>query len=330
MGFFYSQLIKKLPEPTGSFSGKTVIITGSNTGLGKEAARHFARLGVGRLILAVRSSEKGEAAKKDIVTTTKCSSNVISVWNLDMASYASVQAFAARVEAELDRVDIFLANAGVNSPKYALAEDNEATITINVVSTFLLVALVMPKLKATAEAFHTTPTLSITTSDTHAFAQFPQRTAPDGQIFNTINDKATAEKNWLQHYPLSKLLEVLGTRAIAERYPAAELHVTVNCVNPGLCASDLVKDLKGPVVAVMKAASTVLARTTEVGSRTLFHAGTQGAESHGRYMSDCEITNPSKFVLSKEGKVAQDRVWDELVAKLGATKPGLMSNFSAE
>lgn len=327
MSFFYSQLVKKLPEPTGSFDGKTVVITGSNTGLGKEAARHFARLGVSRLILAVRSQEKGETAKTDILATTKCLSSVVSVWHLDMASYASVQAFASRVEVKLDRVDIFIANAGINAPKFAMAEDNEAMITVNVISTFLLAALVMPKLKATATAFKTRPTLSVITSDTHSFTKLPQRSAPEGKIFDTISDREFAEKHWMQQYPVSKLLEIFILRAICERYPSSKLPVTVNCANPGLCASDLVRDLKGPLVAVVKGISTLLARSTEVGSRALFYAGTQGAESHGQYLSDCKITNPSTFVLSREGKATQDRVWDEVVMKLETIKPGVTAQF---
>lgn len=67
----------------------------------------------------------------------------------------------------------------------------------------------------------------------------------------------------------------------------------------------------------------LLARSTEYGSRTLVHAVSQGPESHGKYLSDCKIVEPSPFVLSDEGKVTQDRVWDELMKKLEAIKPGV-------
>lgn len=157
MGFLRSQLIEtwRLPYPSTarSYAGQTIVITGSNTGLGKEAARHYARLGATRLVLAVRNVDKGEAAKRDIVQTTNAEGSSIHVWHVDMASYASVKAFAARIDAELDRVDIFHANAGLVRSEFELAEDNETNITVNYVSTFLLVALVLPKLKATAEVF---------------------------------------------------------------------------------------------------------------------------------------------------------------------------------
>jgi NAD(P)-dependent dehydrogenase (short-subunit alcohol dehydrogenase family) len=324
MGFFYSQLFKRLPYPTGSFVGKTIIITGSNVGLGKEAARHYARLGASKLILAVRSLDKGNAAKHDIEATTNCAKNVIQVWQLDMASYANVKKFAARVDAELDRVDIFIANAGVARLTYSTTEDNETTITINVISTFLLTALVMPKLKATAAKFNTRPTLTITSSEVHGHTTFPQQSAADGQIFATVNDKAAAEKNWGDQYPVSKLLEVYGVRTIGEKHPASAFPVTVNCVNPGLCHSELARESPSFKFWLIK---LLLARSTEVGSRTLVHAGAQGADSHGQYLSDCEITVPASVVTSKEGKVAQDRVGAELVKKLEAIQPGVSSNF---
>lgn len=118
--FLYSQLVKSysIPYPTGSFEGKTIIITGGNSGLGKEAARHYARLGASRLILAVRDLDKGHNAKREIESSTQCVASVIQVWKLDMASYASVRKFAARVCNELDRVDIFHANAGVARKAY--------------------------------------------------------------------------------------------------------------------------------------------------------------------------------------------------------------------
>lgn len=324
MGFLYSQIFIRLPYPTGSYAGKTVVITGSNTGLGKEAARHYVRLGAGKLILAVRGLDKGHAAKHDIEATTNCAKHVIQVWQLDMASYASVQKFAARVDAELDRVDIFIANAGVARAKYSTAEDNEEMITVNVVSTFLLAALVMPKLKASAAKFKTRPTFTITASGAHVFTKFPQKSAPDGEIFATLNDKATAEKHWDDQYPISKMLEIFGVRTIGEKYAASVFPVTVNCVDPGLCQSELSRDYPTLGFWLMK---LLLARSTECGSRTLVHAGAQGADSHGHYLSDCEIAAPAPLVTSQEGKEVQDRVWIELAKKLEAIKPGVTSNF---
>ena len=68
--FLYSQFFVTPPPPTASFQGKTVIVTGSNTGLGYEAALEIARLGVEKLILAVRTFSKGNEARRLILRST--------------------------------------------------------------------------------------------------------------------------------------------------------------------------------------------------------------------------------------------------------------------
>jgi len=326
MGLLYSQLIKRLPYPAGSFDGKTVVVTGSNVGLGKEAARHYARLGASNIILAVRSVEKGQVAKEDIMSTTGIASDVIQIWQLDMSSYASVERFAARVNAELDRVDIFHANAGVASTKFSMVEKDEEMITINVVCTVLLFALVLPKLKETAAKHKVRPIFSITSSVVHEHTTLPQKTAPEGQLLAAISDKEFAEKHWDEQYPISKLLEVFFVRAFADEHPAPAFPVTLNCFNPGLCHSELGRDVTGWGFTIIKA---LLARSTEVGSRTLLHAGSPGVETHGQYLSDCEIAQPGPFVLSAEGKEVEGRIYKELLKKLEDIRPGVTSSFSA-
>jgi NAD(P)-dependent dehydrogenase (short-subunit alcohol dehydrogenase family) len=113
--FLYSQFFVTPPYPAYDFTGQTVIVTSSNTGLGLEAARHFARLNCAKLILAVRTKSKGEEAKESILASTKRTSDCIEVWDLDLSSTASVKAFAARAQ-KLDRLDVLVENAGLLSP----------------------------------------------------------------------------------------------------------------------------------------------------------------------------------------------------------------------
>ena len=188
MNFLYSQLFLTLPYPTSEFSGKTIIVTGSNVGLGLEAARHFTRLNAEKVILGVRNLEKGEAAKKSIeVTTSKL--GVVEVWQLDLANYESTKQFAKRAEG-LKRLDAVVENAGIATRRYQVAEDNEATITTNVISTYLLALMILPKLRETATKFNTVPHLTIVSSEVHVFTNFPEKSSPN--IFKTLNDKETA------------------------------------------------------------------------------------------------------------------------------------------
>ncbi len=154
-----------MPYPTADFSGQTIIVTGANVGLGFEAARHFVRLGAAKVILGCRSPAKGEAAKEKIKQSTK-GDGIIEVWQVDLSSYESVHQFCARAE-KLDRLDAVVENAGVATPTYEEFEGMESTITVNVISTFLMALLLLPKLRAVALKYNFVPHLTIVASDAH-------------------------------------------------------------------------------------------------------------------------------------------------------------------
>jgi retinol dehydrogenase-12 len=180
------QLFYKPPFPAADFSGKTIIITGSNTGLGKDAVEHFARLKSERIIIAVRSLAKGEAVKAELEAKCKPEGS-IDVWELDYSKYASVKAFVAKA-ATLDRIDAAILNAGVATEKFELFEEDESQVTVNVVSTMLLALLLLPVLRKVASKHHIVPVISVTSSAAHNFAiNFRERTAEN--IFQALNDE---------------------------------------------------------------------------------------------------------------------------------------------
>jgi NAD(P)-dependent dehydrogenase (short-subunit alcohol dehydrogenase family) len=216
---------------TASFKGRTVIVTGSNVGLGLEASRWIVRLGASQVILACRNVDKGKAAAKDIQATTSCSSDTLQVWHLDMSSYASVQAFSNRVKAELPRLDVLIANAGVYTAQFRMTENGEETITTNVVSMSLLACLVLPKLRETALKFNTHTHFTVTASELYEVAKFKERNAPAGQIFATFNDKA--KSNMPDRYNTSKLLVIFFIKQLAAMSPIDSNKVIVNCMAPG-------------------------------------------------------------------------------------------------
>jgi NAD(P)-dependent dehydrogenase (short-subunit alcohol dehydrogenase family) len=189
--FLKSQLFTTLPYPTKKFTSQTIIVTGSNIGMGLEAARHFVRLDAAKVILAVRSTSKGDVARNSIEESEK-RLGVVEVWELDLARYESVLAFAERAK-RLERLDVVVGNAGVFPFEFAMAEEDELTITVNVVSTLLLGVLLVPKLRETAMKFGTVPVLTFTGSFTHAQATFPEREAAN--IFEKLADEKTAKMN---------------------------------------------------------------------------------------------------------------------------------------
>jgi hypothetical protein len=106
-----------------------------------------------------------------------------------------------------------------------------------------------------------------------------------------------------------------------------KLRVTVNCLNPGYCHSELERDMNSRVVAVAK---KIVARTTEVGARTLVDASLRGPSSHGKYLSDCKVRDCATIVEGKGGSQLQARVWSELAIELEKIQPGLTTLISVE
>jgi retinol dehydrogenase 12 len=184
--FIHTQLILKIPKPTTSFFSKTVIITGANTGLGKEAAKHIVRLGAGKVILGCRNTSKGNKAKLEIESSLKCSPGVIEVWEVDIESPPSVKEFVDKAN-KLPRLDVVINNAGIQTINFQVAYGTERTIAVNVIGTFLLALQLIPKLKETANAYGVTPHMTFVGSALYDVAKYPEKHGDD--IFAWFSDK---------------------------------------------------------------------------------------------------------------------------------------------
>ena len=114
---------------------------------------------------------------------------VVEIWQLDLGSYESVKKFAQRAQG-LKRLDIVVENAGIAGYKFAMAEDNESMITVNVISTFLLALMILPKLKETAMIFNKQPHLVVVSSEVQAMAKFKERESSN--FLKILNNKDMA------------------------------------------------------------------------------------------------------------------------------------------
>ena len=118
-----------------SFAGRTVVVTGANSGLGEVTARELARVGA-KVILAVRNTDKGDAAAAGMTGD-------VEVRKLDLQDLASVRAFADGVDA----VDVLVNNAGIMAVPYAHTSDGfESQIGTNHLGHFALTNLLLPKI----------------------------------------------------------------------------------------------------------------------------------------------------------------------------------------
>ena len=182
--------------------GKTAIVTGANTGIGKETALDFAQRGA-RVILACRDEEKAKDAARDIVTET--GSNQVVVRIVDLASFESVRAFAKLINETEERLDILVNNAGQLGGPYRVTEDGyESIFQMNYISHFLLTLLLMDKLKKSA------PSRIVNVSSMGHNARDAALQLDD---FKLSKDKFDAYVRYKQ----SKLAQVVFTRELSKR-----------------------------------------------------------------------------------------------------------------
>lgn len=311
------------PTQNATFEGQTVIITGANTGLGFEAARYMVKHRVAKLIIACRNLPKGEVAKKRLEDETR-SKDVIEVWELDLASYSSIKEFASRADQTLDRLDIVICSAGIDSRRFGLVNDIEKNISINVVSTFLLALLLLPKLKSTGTQHQgSTPHLAIVSSDTHfAMNLDEQHETKTKTIFEQLNDKKQAQMVF--RYPLSKLLDILLTKQLVAHLPQ-DYPVIVNTINPGLCHSELQRE--GPKGSAPVINFVFNARTPEEGIQNYIFGVSAGREWHGKYISECREGPLGPAAKGPRSEEVGARLWVELIEILDKISPGIASKL---
>ncbi|RHZ53929.1 putative short-chain dehydrogenase/reductase family protein [Aspergillus thermomutatus] len=299
-------------------SGRTYIVTGANTGLGFEAAKHLVSLEAAKVILAVRNIGAGEKAKKEIEESTG-KTGIAEVWLLDLANYESVKAFARKATTELDRIDAVIENAAVAVPERVLAEGHALSVTVNVLSTFLLAVLILPKMRETAQRYGTVPHLTLVTS----------RVGFDAKDFwDKIKDDPVKKMDGedippLHTYPLSKVLTTMALRCLATLIPV-DRGVVMNLVCPGLCKTELSRNAPAQFREDLAKRLAEYGRTAEDGSRTLLHGAVAGKESHGCLLHSCEIGEnvvPS-WVTDEEGKKWQKHSWEIVAKELDSIEPG--------
>jgi retinol dehydrogenase-12 len=243
-----------------------------------------------------------------------------------MADYASVKSFGKQVTSDLPRLDAIILNAGMDTREFSFAEDNETTLTVNVVSTFLLGLLTLPKLMQTAKQQDTLTHLTFLGSMVQISADHQKLSSPQkGNIFASLNDPEQADMNG--RYFLSKLMVMqLVEELAATETKIAKLSnqqgVLINCVNPGWCRTELCRNYNQAIGE--KIGLGLIGRTAEVGARPLVHAATiAGIESHGKYLSEFKVKSTSRFQQSAEGKRVQRDLWAELMEKLEQVQPGI-------
>ncbi|KAI8062405.1 hypothetical protein BC940DRAFT_336481 [Gongronella butleri] len=203
-------------------SGKTAIITGANTGIGRVCALEMARHGC-HVVLACRSEDKTQPVIDEIKAAT--GSEKLEFMRLDLMSLAAVKAFADEFKAKHKQLHILMNNAGVMAPPFGLSADGiEQQFATNHVAHMYLTLQLLPLLEASA------PSRVVNVSSGG------HRWARSWDLAN-VNDPKTYGK-W-SHYGLSKAANILFTRELGKRLK--DKRVMCNSCHPGVVTTDLIR-----------------------------------------------------------------------------------------
>lgn len=280
--------------------GKTVVITGANTGIGKETARDMAYRGA-RVIMACRDLTRAEMAATEIRRTT--GNNNVVVRHLDLTSLLSVRQFAREFIATETRLDILINNAGVMMCPWSMTEDGfETQFAVNHLGHFLLTNLLLDMLRSS------TPSRVVNVSSI---------AHQGGKIhFDDISFEKTPYDS-LVSYRQSKLANLLFSRELARRSKGTG--VTSYALHPGVIRTELGRYVQTqfPLLStLLLAPALLLMKTPWQGAQTsIYCAVTEGLENKtGCYFSDCRAKEPAP-----EGTddLAALRLWDVSAKMVG-------------
>jgi NAD(P)-dependent dehydrogenase (short-subunit alcohol dehydrogenase family) len=266
-------------------TGKVCIVTGANTGIGKETALGLAKLGAA-VVMLCRDRVRGEEALRDI--KKKGGNDNVELMLCDLSSQRSIKQFATIFAQRHDRLHVLVNNAGVVLRGHSMTEDGvESTFAINHLGYFLLTNLLLDLLKRSAPS-----RIVNVSSAAHKYGKLDVNAWPSGRDYATFGA-----------YSNSKLANVLFTRELAERLTGTG--VTANCLHPGGVGTNLFRGLPKFLQTLIK----LVAISPERGARTsIYLASSPDVEGiSGKYFARCRQQQSSEASRNKE---AAKRLWD--------------------
>lgn len=262
-------------------TGKVVIVTGGNSGLGLETATVLAAKNAA-VVMAVRNLEKGEAAKNKI--KIKFPEAVISVMELDLANLSLIKAFAEKFRLSFSRLDLLINNGGVMVPPYTITTDGfELQMGTNHFGHFALTGRLMDLLQSTPES-----RIVSVSSMAHKMGNIN---------FDDLHWEKRRYRKW-NAYGDSKIANLYFIFALQKRLEQQNSHVIATAAHPGWTATDLQQHS-----GIFSALNPFFAQTVSMGALPTLYAatakGVRGADFFGP-SGFMEIKGYPKKVVSNQ------------------------------
>ncbi len=277
----------------------TVVVTGGNAGVGKETAIGLARAGAS-VVITARDRARGVAALTEV--RDRSGSDTVELMSLDLASFASIRAFADELLARHDRLEVLVNNAGLVSRTRTETQDGfETTFGVNHLGHFFLTSLLLDRLRASAPS-------RVVVVASHAHKQ-----ARRGLDFADLQSERQYAP--MAAYAKSKLANIYFARELARRLEGSG--VTANSLHPGFVASRFGRDGDGGRLGdIVMALARPIAISPEKGARTSIWLATAPslAATTGEYFYKCAPSTPTAVARDDESARRLWAVSEELVA----------------
>ncbi|XP_076261461.1 retinol dehydrogenase 11-like [Rhynchophorus ferrugineus] len=292
---------------TARLDGKTALITGSNTGIGKVAVKDFFERGA-RVIMACRNEDKAKVAADDIKTScqTKENTGEILIERLDLGSLESIRNCAQKLLEREPKIDLLVNNAGVMMCPEGKTEDGfETQLGTNYLGHFLLTLLLLPKIRQSSAA-----RIVNVSSVAH------ERGSIDFDDLNSQKKPYSAYAAYTQ----SKLANVLFTKELDRRLKESKIdNINVYSLHPGVIKTELGRHLQetyGSALMFVWRLFSWAIKTPEQGAQTTIYCSVDEkcANESGLYYSDCAVKTPSKAAQNSEDA---EKLWVESLKLVG-------------
>ena len=295
-GFGYGSTAEQVTEGL-DLAGKTILVTGCNSGLGQEALRVLTMRGA-RVVGTARTVEKAKVA----CDAVKGGSTIPLA--CELADPASVKACVAEVKRQGLKLDAIICNAGIMAlPKLEKAFGYELQFFTNHIGHFILVTGLLEQL---------TDTGRVVMLSSAAHLQ-----APKGGIQFDNLDGSKGYGEWA-NYGQSKIANLLFAKELARRFAGTKK--TANAVHPGVIATNLSRHMNPVARFFFGAVGPLALKTVPQGAATEVYVATSPAAASisGEYFADCNVARPRKDATDAELAKKLWEVSEKIVAELPA------------